>query len=212
MTGNSNRDVGFCTIEVYSDKKDYYDDSGFYDTDHSFKELTITVDGEQVTIPKHESGKIGTIGTIFGGGNAAKVIGNTNVSIGTQEYILITVDAGITDVSTYYTQSGAGTDTDPFVYTPFNSKAEDGTTYYEKSGDEYTQVSNVTAGETDVTDYYTRTGAGTDSNPYVYTAVKSAVEGVSYYEKVIGADIKKDVFGGGNQADVTGDSNIVIGR
>jgi hypothetical protein len=41
-----------------------------------------------VEIPLHMSGKIGVINNVFGGGNAAKVNGNTNVNIGT----LSTVD------------------------------------------------------------------------------------------------------------------------
>ena len=45
---------------------------------------TITYDdGTSVDLPAHTSGKIGVIGTVFGGGNAAKVAGNTNVNIGT---------------------------------------------------------------------------------------------------------------------------------
>ena len=47
-------------------------------------------DGTSVTLPTHESGKIGVIGTVFGGGNAAKVEGNTNVNIGTEASITIT--------------------------------------------------------------------------------------------------------------------------
>ncbi len=46
------------------------------------KAITLS-DGSSVTMPTHSSGKIGAIGTVFGGGNAAKVIGNTNVNIGT---------------------------------------------------------------------------------------------------------------------------------
>ena len=41
-------------------------------------------DGSSVELPTHDSGKIGAIGTIFGGGNAAKVVGNTTVRIGTE--------------------------------------------------------------------------------------------------------------------------------
>jgi hypothetical protein len=36
-------------------------------------------------IPSHASGKIGAINNVFGGGNEAKVIGNTQVNIGTEE-------------------------------------------------------------------------------------------------------------------------------
>ena len=35
-------------------------------------------------IPSHARGAIGAINTIFGGGNAAEVIGNTTVNIGTE--------------------------------------------------------------------------------------------------------------------------------
>ncbi len=55
---------------------------------------TITYsDGTSVTMPTHEKGKIGAIGTVFGGGNAAKVVGNTNVMIGTEKTIKYTSDA-----------------------------------------------------------------------------------------------------------------------
>ena len=37
-----------------------------------------------VVIYPHEDGEIGVIGNVFGGGNAAEVIGNTNVNIGTE--------------------------------------------------------------------------------------------------------------------------------
>ena len=42
----------------------------------------------KVTLPVHEKGKIGAIGTVFGGGNAAEVIGNTNVNIGTETSVV----------------------------------------------------------------------------------------------------------------------------
>ena len=55
---------------------------------------TITFsDGTSVTMPTHESGKIGAIGTVFGGGNAAQVTGNTNVNVGTEATIKYTSDA-----------------------------------------------------------------------------------------------------------------------
>ena len=45
-------------------------------------------DGNSVTLPVHVKGKIGAIGTVFGGGNAAEVIGNTNVNIGTETSVV----------------------------------------------------------------------------------------------------------------------------
>ena len=50
----------------------------------NYNEKTINFDdGSTVTLPLHETGKIGAIGNVFGGGNAAAVIGNTQVNIGT---------------------------------------------------------------------------------------------------------------------------------
>ena len=115
-------------------------------------------------IPSHAKGKMGAINNVFGGGNAAKVIGNTNVNIGTLEevYVVKPVDVG-DDVSGLYTRSGAGTTDDPFVYTAASGTAADGTTYYEKL-------------------------------------------------TVLGADIRGNVYGGGNNAEVTGDAKVKIGQ
>ena len=121
---------------------------------------------EGFAIPSHAANVIGAIGRVFGGGNAAQVVGNTNVRIGT----------------------------------------ETGTEVYE--------VVTVAEGES-VTGYYTRSGAGTTDSPYTYTpASDNAVAGTTYYQKktVVGADIRGDVFGGGNKAEVTGNTNVTIGR
>ena len=50
---------------------------------------TITLpDNSTVALPAHTLGKIGVIGTVYGGGNAAKVKGNTNVNIGTKSEVI----------------------------------------------------------------------------------------------------------------------------
>ncbi len=110
------------------------------------------------SIPAHEAGSIGNIGTVFGGGNAAKVIGNTNVNVGT------------------------------------------------RVGDEVYGVVAVATGA-DVTAYYTRSGD-------TYTAATgTAVAGTTYYEKKkVAVRIVGNVFGGGNKAEVTGDTNVIIGK
>jgi hypothetical protein len=75
---------------------------------------------------------------------------------------------------------------------------------------------NITVGTTDVSNYYIRSGAGTKDDPYKYDtkATGTAVEGTTYYEKkdVIGADIRGNVYGGGNEAEVTGNTNVQIGK
>ena len=116
-------------------------------------------------IPSHAKGKMGAISEIFGGGNAAKVIGSTTVNIATQEevYLVKQVAAGATLPDGCYTRSGAGTTASPFVYTAASGTAEEHVTYYEK-------------------------------------------------RKVLGVDIKGNVYGGGNNAEVTGNTNVTIGK
>ena len=116
---------------------------------------------EGFEIPSHAANTIGAIGTVYGGGNAAPVVGNTNINIGTQEYIPVTVAVG-NPVKGYYTRS----DSSPYTYT------------------EVTDVSAV------------------------------AASGTTYYKKVVGVDIREDVFGAGlgKTATVSGNTNVVIGR
>ncbi len=109
-------------------------------------------------IPSHAKGKMGAINNVFGGGNAAKVIGNTNVNIATlsEVYVVKQVAVGA-DVSSFFTRKNDGT------YIAATGSAVDGTTYYEK-------------------------------------------------KDVQGVDIRGNVYGGGNNAKVTGDSKVEIGK
>ena len=76
---------------------------------------------------------------------------------------------------------------------------------------EYVEMASVTEGA-DVTGYYTRSGEGTSDSPYEYTAATgTAAENTTYYKKVTGVDIRGNVYGGGNNAEVTGDTNVIIG-
>jgi hypothetical protein len=108
---------------------------------------------------------MGAISEIFGGGNAAKVIGSTTVNIATLSDVFVVkqVTAGADLPDDCYTRSGAGTTASPFVYTPVSGTASADITYYEK-------------------------------------------------RKVLGVDIKGNVYGGGNNAEVTGNANVQIGE
>ena len=97
-------------------------------------------------VPSHAKGAIGAIGTVFGGGNAAKVIGTPTVNIGTrvgEQIDLLSVPA---EDSNGKTSSEAG---------------------------------------------------------WIPTYQK---------ETVLGADIRGDVYGAGNNAEVTGDTKVQIGK
>ena len=94
-------------------------------------------DGTKVTLYKRDAdAKIGVIGDVFGGGNAAKVIGNTTVNVGT------TTEEQMVSLQT------------------------------------------------------------TDEKGNVIVIKKP----------VVGADIRGNVYGGGNNAEVTGHTNVVIGK
>jgi hypothetical protein len=146
-----------------------------------------------VILPGHEAGKIGAIQNVYGGGNAAKVIGSPHVNIGTRlgedEYMAVIVEEGETL-------------TDCYTFTKASGTTVAGTNYYQKDdGGAYRQV---TVGEgASVEDYYIREEfSGTP------------VAGTTYYKKytVKGADIRGNVYGGGNAAEVTGNTNVVIGK
>ena len=185
--GSSAVMVGNPTVNVSvaeGDWKDYVGESSRYTeegytynaTGYKGETLTITDDNgtHNVVVPSHDKGKIGAINNVFGGGNAAKVIGNTNVNIGTLSEVTVR-------------------------------------SYVKKAVEVGASVEGL----------YTRSGEGTVANPYRYTekgASDVAVEGITYYEEkdvekdVLGVDIRGNVYGGGNNAEVTGNTNVQIGK
>ena len=81
---------------------------------------------------------------------------------------------------------------------------------------EYLPLKSVVVGKTIVKGYFTRTGEGTSESPYKYNEITTddttASEGITYYARVLGADIRGNVYGGGNNAAVTGNTDVVIGK
>ncbi|WP_176780557.1 ZmpA/ZmpB/ZmpC family metallo-endopeptidase-related protein [Prevotella sp. tc2-28] len=130
-TVNINESVG--TPDTYPTTGDY-DDNGFKGKTIKFDEGLPTE--HTVTLPAHTKGKMGAIGDVFGGGNAAQVMGNTTVNIGTlSDNTFVSLD-----------DDPATTETD-------ESK-----------------------------------------------------------KPVLGVDIRGNVYGGGNNAEVTGNTNVNIGK
>ncbi len=113
-----------------------------------------------VVIPKYikDKDRIGVIGNVFGGGNAAKVIGNTTVNVGTEQ------------------------------------------------GD-YVRVNSIIPGKTGVKSYFVKNEDGTFTK-----ASGVAQEGVTYYYLIVGPNVQGNIYGGGNAAEVTGNTNVVIGK
>jgi hypothetical protein len=150
--GNTAVMVGNPTVNVNVTYGKYYDN-----------DLSIVGEGAETPnhypIPSHAKGKMGSINSIYGGGNAAEVIGNTTVNIATlsEVYVVKQVTPGTTLPDGCYTRNNDGT------YASATGTAEDGVTYYEK-------------------------------------------------EDVLGADIRDNVYGGGNKAEVTGNTNVNIGK
>ena len=110
--------------------------------------LVTTLEEVDVKLYPHEDGKIGVIGNVFGGGNAAAVYGNTNVNIGTT------------------------------AEEPLQQLDNNGNPLYED-----VVVEGVTKKQP-----------------------------VKILTPVVGADIQGNVYGGGNEAIVTGDTNVTIGK
>ena len=93
--------VGNPTVNVNVTNGKYYNDD-------------VSVVGENAKtpgdypIPSHAKGKMGAINNVFGGGNAAKVIGNTNVNIGTQSTVdYVSKGSNETEAQTGLTVLGA---------------------------------------------------------------------------------------------------------
>ena len=244
------------TGDTYVNVNEY---NGLYYDKSTTTDQTKNISGESVFIPGHKCGKIGTIGNIFGGGNAADVIGDTHINIGTEEALyepVVLIVPGETDVSDYYTKDNSNN------YTRATGVAQDETDYYQQivkmAVENYRRVS-VSVGA-DVSSYYIRSGEGTASSPYDYTpATGTAENGIDYYEKVSpnnkvveyvkmlrvganvsgyyinesgtsatgtavagstyykknivkGADIRLNVYGGGNDANVKGNTHVEIGK
>ena len=143
---------GSPTININEVEVDHTDKSNaeFQGNLYRGETKTIVVDpGEtpyDVVLYPHEDGKMGVIGNVYGGGNAAKVYGDTNVNIGTKT----------TDV----------------FHTPLKKTVHN---------------SQMGVDEEVATDEADRT------------------------HTVKGADIRGNVYGGGNEAEVTGDTNVKIG-
>ena len=71
-----------------------------------------------------------------------------------------------------------------------------------------TKRDELTVGTTDVSSYYTYSPAS-----YVHASDKAVANTTYYWKKTVkGADIRGNVYGGGNAAEVTGDTNVVIGK
>ena len=129
-----NPTVNINEVEVTHTDTDAEFDGNAYNPDADTKK-PLWIDGTTVKLWPHEDKKMGVIGNVFGGGNAAQVIGNTNVNIGTE------------------------------LGNPIRFESLQG----------YYKVNNENV-------------------------------------PVKGADIRGNVYGGGNNAKVTGDTNVVIGR
>lgn len=113
----------------------------------------------------------GVIGTIYGGGNAADVIGNTNINIGNQA----TVEMHSLAVIKQKIQESA------------NGQFTTGGMIFKLSDDEKS-ITYTVVGQTEP------------------AMTKQIIQTVN------GANITGNVYGGGNQADVTGSTNVVIGK
>ena len=93
-----------------------------------------------------------------------------------------------------------------------NAAAVKGNTNVNIGTTEYEKVTSVIDGKTNIKGLYTR--SGTEGN-YTYTEVaddEAVSTSTTYYMRVKGVDIRGNVYGGGNNAAVTGNTNVQIGK
>lgn len=175
-----------------------------------------------------------SIGAVYGGGygTSAKMIAsptvNINESVGSPETYPTTGDYDDNGFKGKTITLDEGKPNEHTVTLPAHKKGEmgaignifgggnaadvKGNTNVNVGTSEYEEMVSVATGD-DVTGYYTRSGEGTEASPYTYTeATGTAVEGTTYYQKVEGANITGNVYGGGNNAEVTGNTHVVIGK
>ena len=178
-----------------------------------------------------------SIGEIYGGGfgAGATMVGdptvNINEAVGTPENYPISgdFDADGFKVKTFTIDEGL--ETEHTVTCPAHTKGKmgvinnvfgggnaaevRGNTLVNIGTAEYLPLKSVVVGKTIVKGYFTRTGEGTSESPYEYNEITSddtASPGTTYYARVLGADIRGNVYGGGNNAPVTGNTDVVIGK
>ena len=182
-----------------------------------------------------------SIGKIFGGGygSTATLVGNPTVNINVCEgkYYntfkgnenVINENAKVVGTSVKY--SGTGYDSGYPI--PYHKKGAIGAindvfgggnlakvignptvNIGTEAGEEVYVAVEVKEGE-ELKGYCTRTGEGTTENPYQYSELTegTAETTSTYYLKTVKAvDIRGNVFGGGNNAVVTGNTEVVIGK
>jgi len=167
--GNSATMVGDPTVNINvvkgkyeNDERTVIDEGARVVGSHVVTDATAAGYADGYPIPSHAKNTIGAIQDVFGGGNAAEVIGNPKVNVGTE------------------------------------------------AGDEvYVAVTPATG--TDVTSYFVRSG---EEGAYTYSAATGTADGnATYYQKqTVSVDIRGNVYGGGNNAVVTGNTEVVIGK
>ena len=177
-----------------------------------------------------------SIGEIYGGGYGASadVTGDTYINInecvGDNANKELKTESGHTDESLHtgetktirVTESATAEVEIPLhksgeigaignVFGGGNAADVNGSTHVNIGNLEYVDITtNIVVGTTDVRHYYISGSSGyteiTGSTPV------KAVANTTYYKKVVGADIRGNVYGGGNAADVTGDTNVFVGK
>ena len=93
------------TPGTYPTTGDDFDETGFKGKTFTFDEGMATE--HTVTCPSHVKGKMGAINNVFGGGNAAKVVGDTYVNIGTLDKVIFETPAEASQEARTKTVMGA---------------------------------------------------------------------------------------------------------
>ena len=166
------------------------------DTTHPVADGTTAPDATtgQYPDPQLYVTKFTTINNVYGGGLGSRAVmyGNPKVNINEVKNL----DGNIGEIGNVY---GGG-----------DAANVEGNTTVNIGTEKYAMLYNITDGETDVRGYYIYDESDDKYTEVTGDAEVAATENTSYYKKVIGANITGNVFGGGNKADVSGNTFVNI--
>ena len=166
-------------------------------------EYAANIDRDDTHGADNDNNALGEIVDVFGGGNEAIVEGNTMVNIGTKTTVTLTsldTDKTKNVLGAYITGSvyGGGNEANVNGNTQVNICAK-----YDENDDEYIRVAPGTAGVTIAKDVF---GAGKGINTDAETAMVSGNTTIMLFD----GEVQQSVYGGGELAQVDGNTNITV--
>ena len=171
------------------------------------------IDNGNVTLYPHTAGTIGVIGNVFGGGNAAKVIGATHVNVSTGDYHYNDANGlKVRFESTGVTHNVAGADIRGNVYGGGNLADVTDSTYVTINGG--TIAKNVFGGGKGVADNFTcdKAMVGINDEGKIGDPDDDEYKDKGTHVTISNGTVNGSVYGGGEVGRVEWNTHVTIGN